>query len=278
MEATLFDSVEQLEHGTPTDKVIRLKSVYKMGKTTVQPVSDGRGWYKGVPKLSEEDKRKLKYWAEPDSKFVIKDGTTFDLNKELDRVTWEWVKHAPCIVETEEECQFTPGAEFFIYIEGKEAQKSISRREKKFEAMKLILEDNSMNYPLRAKLLGVNMDGEPLVVIKDYLTEEAEKNPQKILDIYKSHDISVRLLLMKAKEKGIIKIDTGGIYRYGNNVLGVTENSAISWLQDPGNKHIVSALEQEVNPEYFVTDEKKEEKIDDPDGGSYPISKFKKNK
>ena len=80
MDSTIFKSLEQLEQGTPTDKVIRLKSVYKIGKTTMQPVADGHGWYKGIPRLSEDDKKALKYWAEPTSKFTIKDGTTFDLN------------------------------------------------------------------------------------------------------------------------------------------------------------------------------------------------------
>ena len=75
---------------------------FKTGKTTVQPVKDGMGWYLGVPRLSEEDKRKLTHWAEPESKFVLKDGVTFDLTDNAQKITWDWVKHSPCIAENEE--------------------------------------------------------------------------------------------------------------------------------------------------------------------------------
>lgn len=273
MDSTTFKTLEQLEEGTPSDKLIQLKSVFKSGKTTVQPVADGAGWYKGVPRLSEDDKKKLKHWAEPESKFVLKDGVTFDLNDEIQRITWDWVKHATCIRETYEDVQMTPGAEFYIYLEGKEAEKNISRKDLKRQAWNLIEEDNPINYGLRVKLLGINMDGETPIVLKEFLYDEADSHPSKIIDIYKSYDVSIRILLMKAKEKGIILIDTGGIYKYGNNVLGMTENSAIAWLQDKGNKHLVEVLEKEVSPEYFV-DEKLEE--EHKAKTSYPINKNKK--
>jgi len=64
-------SLEQIENGPVTHRVIELRSVFKTSKTTIQPVPDGMGWWLGLPRLSEEDKRKLTYWAEPDSKFVI---------------------------------------------------------------------------------------------------------------------------------------------------------------------------------------------------------------
>ncbi len=276
MDSTTFKTLEQLEGGTPTDKLIKLKSVYKTGKTTVQPVTDGHGWYQGVPRLSEDDKKGLKHWAEPETKFTLKDGTTFDLNDEIQRITWEWVKYCPCITETYEDCQFTPGAEYYIYLENKEAEKNVTRKELKVKAMMLVMEDNSVNYSLRSKLLGVNMDGEKPVVIKEFLMNEAEKDPSKVIGIYESHDVSLRILLMKAKEKKIVTIDTGGIYRYGNNVLGMTENSAIGWLQDRGNKHLVEILEKEVNPEYFETEQKEEKPIEASKKTVYPINKSKK--
>ncbi len=276
MDSTTFKTLEQLEKGTPTDKVIRLKSVYKTGKTTVQPVTDGHGWYKGVPRLSDDDKKSLIHWAEPETKFTLKDGTTFDLNDEVQSVTWEWVKHCPCIAETYEECQFTPGAEFYVYLENKEAEKNVSRKELKVRALMLIMEDNAVNYSLRSKLLGVNMDGEKPVVIKEFLMDEAEKNPVKVAAIYESHDVSLRILLMKAKEKQIITIDSSGIYRYGNNVLGMTETSAIGWLQDRGNKHLVEVLEKEVDPEYFVKEKTEDKPSGDTKETVYPINKGKK--
>lgn len=271
MESNRVNSFEQLENGTPTDKVIHIKSVYKTGKTTVQPVPDGMGWYMGIERLSQEQKNQRQHWAEPNSKFVLKEGTTFDLNIEAQRIAWEWIKHQPCLALSEEDCQFTPGAEFYVFIEGKEAEKNVSRRERKYKAIKYIMDDNSVNYPAQVELLGINMDGESPMVIKDFLLEKAENDPQAILDIYESHDISLRLLLIKAKKKGVITIDQGGIYRYGNTTLGMTETSCINWMQDRGNKHLVEMLERDVNPEYFAKkDEESTPETTKTEGESQP--------
>jgi len=246
------NSIAQLENGTPSDKLIKLKSVYKTGKFTVQPVKDRiTGWYKGVPRLSDEEKKKLIYWAEPASKFVLQDGVTFDLTDEAQRITWEWVKHCACIAMSEEECQFTPGAEFYVYMENKQAEINVTKYERRTQASNYIMADNSANYPMRAQLLGVNMDGEGPMIIKEYLMEQASVNTEKVLAIYESKDISLRLLILKAKKANIITTDATGMYRYGNTVLGMTETSCIAWMQDTANKHLVELLEQEVSPDYF---------------------------
>jgi hypothetical protein len=252
MEPSTFKSLEQLENGTPSDKIIVIKSVFKTGKTTVQPVKDGTGWYLGVARLSEEDKRKLTHWAEPDSKFVLRDGVTFNLNDEAQRITWEWVKHSSCIAPSEEACQHTPGAEFYVYLENEAAAKSISRRELKFDAIKAVLDDNSVNYPMRAELLGVNMDYAAPSVIKDFLLDQAETVPEKVLAIYNGADVSLRLLLLKAKKKGVIFVNDAGFYQYGNVIMGMSEKSVIDWLQDKAHKHLVEMIEKETHPEYFV--------------------------
>ena len=267
MERAFNNNLEQLENGTPTDKIIVIKSVFKTGKTTVQPVTDGSGWYLGVQRLSDDQKRGLTHWAEPTSKFVIKDGVTFNLNDEAQKITWDWVKYSPCIAPTEEACQHTPGAEFYVYLENEVAAKSISRRELKYKAIKCILDDNSVNYPMRSELLGINMDYATPSVIKDFLLDQAESKPEKILQIYEGADVSVRLLLIKARKKGTIKVDESGFYRYGNVVLGMSEKASVDWLQDRAHKHIIEMIEKETNPEYFVKDEPiaKSTEVTDPE-------------
>lgn len=263
MDRAINKNFEQLENGTPLDKIIVIKSVFKTGKTTVQPVNDGSGWFKGLKRLSEEDKRSLTFWAEPSSKCVIKDGVTFNLNDEQQRVTWEWVKHCPCIAKDEETCQHTPGAEFYIYLENEEATKSVSRRELKYKAVECILKDNSVNYPMRAELLGVNMDYAKPNVIKEFLLDQAESSPDKVLAIYEGADVSVRLLLLKSRKEGHITVDESGFYRYGNVVMGMSEKAAIDWMQDKDHKHLVEMLEKETNPDYFTKSESKSEKTED---------------
>lgn len=259
MDALVNKNLAQLENGTPADRVIVIKSVFKTGKTTVQPVTDGTGWYKGVDRLSEDDKRKRTHWAEPTSKFIIKDGVTFNLNDEAQRITWEWVKHSPCIAESEDACQHTPGAEFYVYLENEVAAKNITRRELKYKAIECVLKDNSVNYPSRAELLGVNMDYARPSVIKDFLLDQAELTPEKVLAIYEGADVSVRLLLLEARKKGVVVVDQTGFFRYGNVVLGMSEKAAVDWLQDKDHKHIIAMIEKETNPEYFAAEPEQKE-------------------
>lgn len=56
-----FSELEQFENGTSSDKVIVIKSIYKSGKHTVQPaVNPATGWYAGVERLSDEEKKSSK--------------------------------------------------------------------------------------------------------------------------------------------------------------------------------------------------------------------------
>ena len=252
MNVGMLDSIEQLENGTTTDKIIEIKSIYKNGKTTVQPVKHPlSNWYKGIESLSENDKRDLRIWAEPDTKFVLKEGVILDLNKDEHRVIWSWVKYQPCLAMSYEECQSRPSAEFYVHLQHKEAVKSVSRKKIKFQAMKYISEDNASNYPLRVKLLGINMDGEDPVVIENFLLDRAEQDPERIIKLYKDKFLALRMLLMEAVAKRKLIIEPSGAYRYGNMFLGMTEESALDWMSNPENKSVVRLLEEDVNPEYF---------------------------
>jgi hypothetical protein len=260
----MLNSIEQLENGTVTDKIIEIKSIYKNGKTTVQPVRDPMsGWYKGIKRLSENDKRDLRFWAEPNTKFTLKEGVILDLNKEEHRVIWEWLKFQPCLAMSYEQCQARPEAEFYVHLQHKEAEKSISRKKIKFQAMKYITEDNASNYPLRVKLLGINMDGEDPVVIENFLLERAESEPSKVIKLYEDKLLSLRMLLMEAVEKRKVIIEPSGAYRYGNMFLGMNEDSALDWMNSTENKSVVRLLEEEVNPEYFREEVVEEEEEDD---------------
>ncbi len=262
MSNSLINSLEQLENGTVTDKIIEIKSIYKNGKTTVQPVRDPlSGWYKGILRLSENDKRDLRFWAEPDTKFILKEGVNLDLNREEHKVIWEWLKYQPCLAMSYEECQSRPSAEFYVHLQHKEAVKSVGRKKIKYQAMKYITEDNSSNYPLRVKLLGINMDGEDPVVIENFLLERAEQDPERVIKLYEDRFLSLRMLLMEAVERRKVLIEPSGAYRYGNMFMGMTEESALDWMNTSENKSVVRLLEEDVNPEYFKDTENDQEEV-----------------
>ena len=75
-------TLEQLE---AEKAIIELKGVFKEGSLTLAPVKDPRrpGFYLGVDKLSEDQKKTKEYYVEPDKLTIkIKEGTTFDLSQE----------------------------------------------------------------------------------------------------------------------------------------------------------------------------------------------------
>lgn len=277
MERANFDNLSQLENGTPSDKIIVLKSVYKTGKTTVQPVSDGMGWYKGVPRLSDDEKRKKKFWAEPSSKFVLRDGVSFDLNDPAQEVTWAWVQFCPCIAKNEEECQHSKGAEFYIFLENEEAAKSVSRRELKIRAANKILNDPIVNYAMRAEMLGVNMDFARPTVIKEFLLEQADIVPEKVLKVYEGSDVSVKLMLLQAIKKGVISLDNAGFFRYGNVVLGMTERAAIDWMQEDAHRELVKMIEKDTNPDTLQPENEEVTEDNEGDTENQPKTSAKKN-
>ena len=137
-------------------------------------------------------------------------------------------------------------------MENTEAFAKIGKREQKYKAVQYVLEDAPSNYHLRSMLLGVDMTGMNDILVKDFLLDQAETNPGKVLEIYEAKDLSLKLLLLKALQKGVVVLDSGGIYRYNTSVLGMSESSSVAWMGESDNKHTVEMIEREVNPEYFA--------------------------
>lgn len=257
---TTTTTIEQLENGTVADKVIEIKAIYKTTKFTIQPAFDpNKKWWAGVARLSDEQKKEEDYYivvgeTAPDrqhlnTKLTLKDGLIFDLKEKIDRINWEWVKHCPQVAMSFAEAQSSK-ALFYVHIEGRESEMRTRTVEKRFEAVKLVMEDAVTNYVNRALLLGVDMETSQPAVIKDFLLEVAEKTPDKIFRVYRDKAMKVHLLYLKAKKAGIIKVDhRDNVITYASTILGISDESAITYLQN--NEDILMLVERDVNPSYF---------------------------
>jgi hypothetical protein len=256
-----FTEIDQLENGTSRDKIIIIKSVFKTGKHTIQPSFDTSiNWWAGVERLSEEDKRSRTYYvtvgeqgdrSKLNTKITLRDGLVFDLNNDVDRINWNWVKHSPVLAMSFSDAQQSK-ATFYVHIEGREAQAKNNLVERKFKAMEMVMKDSPTNYENRALLLGMDMTNEHPEVIKDYLLETANKNPDQMLRIYRDKSMRINLLFVTAKKQGKITF-SNDVYRYGSTILGTTEESCIAYLQD--NRDILDLLDRDVNPQYFTETE-----------------------
>jgi hypothetical protein len=253
-------TLEQLENGTVSDRIIELKSVFKEGKITLEPAFDPKlGWYAGVERLSEEQKKERAYYVkvnEPNprenTRVQIFNGKTFDLGLEIDRINWQWVKHSPVIAESFEAAQSSTRALYYVHIEARESQAVISTHRYKFEAQQLVFNDAPTNLADRALLLGMDFYGQPTSVALEFLLAEAEKNPTRIHNVYKDRSMRVSLLVAKAKRVNkIVFVEREGVYKLGHNILGSSDEAMISHLSHPENKDLLLLLEQEVEPAYY---------------------------
>lgn len=201
------------------------------------------------------------YFLREDEDIVVMDGTTFDLSNPFERNRWLAIKDSDLIVPTRDSRDAEGNlridgskqrygiAELWIDIPGEESSKSVAKRQKINKAWTYIGEDSKNGRLTKCKILGKYMNNAPDSDVEDYLYQRAEKNPDEIIELYTSGDMSLKLLLIDAKEKHII-YKKDGMYVYADNLLGATDDAVILYFKIPSNKRILDQIKFETYPEY----------------------------
>ena len=266
------------------DNKIILRSVYgKVGmKYFIQPCKDRLGRYPACVKkvnsqgemiLSDVEKNeyasKEKIFFPETAVFVITDGQVFDLNNPEQKATWEAIKNCP-LIAPELTAKSSDGsyvihgttdrkevkhrrygiAELYIDRPGVETQRRVSRKKKIIEACNFITGDpqGADGRLLKAKLLGKHMSNMPSADVEDYLLTVAEKDPERIIKLYTGDDNDLRLLLIEAKDKGVVTIKNK-MYLYGARPIGGTEEAVIAWMKNSSNQKVVEMLKHDTFPD-----------------------------
>ncbi|MCK5788265.1 MAG: hypothetical protein KAH32_04675 [Chlamydiia bacterium] len=245
---------DQVSNGTPEDKIIIIKTLFsKEAKLKLQPAKDGStGRYLGIEvNIPEVEKMKRGYTPEISSSVIIKAEKTFDLNNPQDAIDWNWVKHSKHIAKDFESAQNTGLSEawFYVYRPGVESRKKLSIMEKEMKLLNKIMDDSETNLYNRVRLLGIDMTGQPLSDVKEYLMTAA-KDPNRlesIIKVYESSDISTKLMLYHGLDNDVITFD-GFMYKYNNILMGTTENLTLEYLSNPLNVSIVKEIENAIYP------------------------------
>ena len=266
------------------DNKIILRSVYgKVGmKYFIQPCKDRLGRYPACVKkvnsqgdmiLSDVEKNeyasKEKIFFPETAVFVITDGQVFDLSNPEQKATWEAIKNCP-LIAPELTAKSSDGsyvihgttdrkevkhrrygtAELYIDRAGVETQRRVSRKKKIIEACNFITGDpqGADGRLLKAKLLGKHMQNRPSADVEDYLLTVAEKDPERIIKLYTGDDNDLRLLLIEAKDKGVVTIKNK-MYLYGARPIGGTEEAVIAWMKNSSNQKVVEMLKHDTFPD-----------------------------
>ena len=272
------------------DKIITLRSVYdKAGiKYYIQPCKDKQGQYPPCIKkvdsngdmiMSDKEKGeysqgKLALFPE-NHLFEITSGKTYNLDNIWDKAEWEAVQNCPLIAPSRDAKDKNGNliidgtratinkparygvAELYIDRPGLEVQKRVSRKKLIFKASSLIYSDEKGvdGRLMKVELLGKDMSNQSDADVTDFLIRVAEKDSEKIINIYEDTNLPIRLLFVHAKKKGIIHIKNK-MFMYGEVLLGATEDAAVAYLINPSNKSVVDMISKETYPEYYKKSEK----------------------
>lgn len=265
------------------NNIVILRSVYgKVGqKYFLTPVKDPKtGRFPDCVKqvnsngdmiMSDAERNSGDPFVAVDHVFTIIDGTQFDLNDPYQRVQWEAIKNSP-IIAPSRDARDSKGnllidgakaegmvaqmrarygvAELYVETPGVEVASRVNRKRKVHDAETYIYEDpkGAEGRVLKARLLGKNMKNVPDSEVTMYLLKLAEKDPDKIIDLYTGTDTALRLLLIEAKERKVIVIKNK-VYMFDEIALGVTDDAVIAFFKDPKNNKIVNFIMQETYPE-----------------------------
>ena len=188
-----------------------------------------------------------------------------------DKSEWECIKHYKLIAKDRNEkdangnfvidgirpTKSNPGrngiAELYIDRPGLDTIQRVSRKKMIHQAESFILNDQKgydgqLNMAL---ILGKDMSNQPAADVVDYLLRVADKNPEKIIQLYTGGDTNLRLLFISARKKNIIRVKNK-LYLYGDDtVLGATDDAVITWMKNPDNKKTLELIQKETFPDYF---------------------------
>ena len=269
------------------NKVITIRSAYgKLKEYHFQPCKQRNGLNQPFVRkvrynadgssemiLSEADMRdpESAYFLPEDMDIVVTDGTTFDLSDPLQRNKWLAIKDSDLIVPTRDAKDehgnlIIDGdkrryglAELWVDVPGEQSEKSVNRKKLITKAWTYIENDSVSGRLTKCKLLGRVMRNAPDSDVMDYLYQKAEKSPATVIELYTSSDMALKLLIIDAKDRNKI-IKKNGMFMYGDNILGATDDAVIQFCKTPANKKVLDMLKADVYPEYARQTENEDSK------------------
>ena len=264
------------------NNIIILRSTRgKVGqKYYIQPCKDKNGRLPDCVKhvnsqgdmiLTDEERNSGKYYIKENETFVFEDGKTFNLDDPIDKAQWEAIKNCPLIAPDRYAkdkngnllIDGTMGwknvrprygiAELYIEKPGYEAVRKVNKKRKIHNACSYILDDPKGvdGRVLMARLLGKHMTNVPDADVTDYLLTIAEKDPDKIINLYTGADINLRLLFIEAKDKHVIRLKNKLFIYADNIVLGATDDAVITWMKDAKNKKVLELIKKDTYPDLY---------------------------
>lgn len=281
-------SVNEIRNGDLKSNIVVLRSVWgKRGqKYYIQPQKNSKGQYPDcVRKVNSDGDMILKHGDNPDFLipedriFTLQDGTTFNLNDPYQAIEWQAIENcfliAPSRFAKDSSGNYlidgTPDivsnsnygaksrygrAELYVERPGLEAEQKVTRAKLEVQAVNYIYQYGYEDWLTFAKVLGRNMENQPVPDVEFFLISVAKKTPEKIIEICSGGDLANRVLFITAKENGVIR-KKNGMYMYGEDgdlILGASEEAVIDWMRQPKNKKTLELIRKDAYPDLHGVD------------------------
>lgn len=221
--------------------------------------------------LSEEDIRQMssgeKHFVPANHTFEIVDGTVFDLDDVVDKANWEAIEYCNWIAKDryERDAQgnlvIDGGARRYgvadLYVErpGEITSAKLNRKQLVHRACTYIYDDSENNRIKKCKVLGRDLKNAMPADILDYLIEIAEKDHNKIIQLYEGEDWKLQLFVLDAIDNGVIR-RSDGIYKYDDKMIGGSMDAVVTFLKDIRYKKLVDSMKRETYPELLPRQER----------------------
>lgn len=278
------------------ENIIVLKSAYNKTQGQVyfiQPCIDpATGMYPSCVREVEDPKTHKMILSEDDKKFLsrggklipasmtikVQHGTTFNLDDPAQAAQWEAIKNSPLIapdrlakdnkgnyiVDGERPYMTDTGmirgrygsADLYVEHPGSISKNKNNFRKLVLKAQNFINDDTFDGWIIKCKLLEKNMAHANVNDVEDYLMTQAEKYPEKIIELYTGTKTSIRLLLIEAIEKNVVIRRSGILYYADDVVLGGSLDHAVDFLSSPENVKLKELIQRDTFPDMFKAEDK----------------------
>ena len=220
--------------------------------------------------LSESDKEEQKegliHFIPMNELFLIEDGYRLDLTDVVDKCIWEAIQYSDIIAKDRSERDENGDlvidgnqrkygtAELYVERPGELTKARVTKKQLIFKAQEYIYHDSDAERIKKCQVLGRDLRNAYPADILDYMISIAEKDPNKVIEMYEDDNWKMHLFILNAIERGVIKRHEG-IYRYDDKVLGGSIEATITLLRDVRYKAILDSIKRETYPEYLPKSE-----------------------
>lgn len=261
--------VNKISRQPQQDKnIIIFRDVHKITEAYIEPAKnpDTRRYAdcvrevddKGNLILSEADKTSNKFFIKVTDALLIKEGFQLDLNDPTDEAWWDAVKYSPLIARSgrwerdaegkliiDGDAHRYGAASYYIEVPGEESKKNVSKIFITNDAIMLIKNDTYEGLSTKTRLIGNWMRDSTMSDIQDYLVSHANKDPQRIIDLYDDYNASFEILLLDAIDTKTIT-QNRGIFYFGTTQLGTNKDSVLTSLKSEQYKPILESIKKEL--------------------------------